>query len=74
MKMAFWAYGADSDGPPGSYAGFCAFGQTVGFEDCVVIDVVEMKTWNEARRHGNFLGDFRPEDSVTAQDEPLVQG
>ena len=78
MKVTFWAYAPsheDEHESSGLFAGFCgnadAHGVCVCHEDCVAIDVVEMATWNEAKRHGNYLGDFGPEDGVTDPDEPL---
>jgi hypothetical protein len=79
VKVTFWAYAAsheDEHQSSGMFAGFCGNANTHGVcvchADCVAIDVVEMTTWNEARRHGNYLGDFGPEDGVTDPDEPLV--
>jgi hypothetical protein len=39
----------------------------------MAIDVVEMKTWNEARRHANYLANHRPDDGITDPDDPLEQ-
>ena len=78
MKVTFWAYAPSHEAEhesSGRFAGFCgnadAHGVCVCHVDCIAIDVVEMATWNEARRHGNYLGDFGPEDGVTDPDEPL---
>ena len=79
-KITFWAYAPsfeDEHESSGRFAGFCGnkneHGVCVCHHDCIAIDVVEMTMWNEARRHANYLADFRPEDSVTDPDEPLDQ-
>ena len=72
MKIAFFANPVD-----GRYAGFCrwnAAGRYVGMQseddggrlvDDIVIDVAECRTFNDAKRHGNMLAGFDPEDGVS---------
>lgn len=81
MKVTFWAYAPSYEvehESSGMFAGFCgnkdANGVCICHSDCVAIDVVEMTTWNEARRHANYLAGFGPKDSVIDPDEPLAAG
>lgn len=77
MKIAFFANPSDG----GRYAGFCQFRadgdySRVGFDEGErVIDVLECKTFNDAKRHGNMLGDFSENvDADPWGDELLEDG
>jgi hypothetical protein len=74
MKIAFFAYVDPEEGAVGRFAGFGQHNEEGVYPShpgCVVIDVMECETWNEARRHGNFLGDFEPDDGTHDPDFAL---
>ena len=80
MKITFWVYAPsfeDEHGSSGAFAGFCGNKNVHGIcachYDCIAIDVVELNTWNEARRHANYLANHCPDDGITDPDDPLEQ-
>lgn len=77
MKMAFFASvvhgrfaGFSEWRPDGNYQPFMETEDDAGnWVPDILLDVLECATWNDARRHANYLADFGPEDGVLPEEE-----